>query len=72
MGKVRIIEDAGTRNRKVRVHYDGGLNSTTLCGLALEGGVDLNEISAAEPTTRRVNCENCLTIVRYCQHLPRE
>jgi len=49
---------------ETRVHYEGAVGDFTLCGDALE----VDEHSASHPpeeTSKRVDCENCLAIVRH-------
>jgi len=46
------------------VHYDGAVSDYTLCGDAIE--VDtMAALVQPEPTTKRVDCEMCLMIVRH-------
>lgn len=59
-----------TKERGTEIHYKGVFDDHTLCGLDINGDVYLR-IEAATKVDKRVNCQDCLKIVRYCQSLPK-
>lgn len=51
---------------EVLVHYEGALGEDALCGHDLSGDSVAGESwTAATETRRRVNCQDCLAIVRH-------
>lgn len=50
------------------VHFDTGKNNYTLCGLET-GGDSFLEIDEGKPTTRKVNCPDCIGIVKFCSRI---
>lgn len=49
------------------VHFVGCISDYTLCGLTLDG--DENVAGEYMPTSKKVNCDQCIRIVRYCQNI---
>ena len=56
---IKTIEDA-------LVHFDWGKNTSTLCGLETSGDGGLG-IEQAIPTTKKVDCPDCIAVVIFCQ-----
>lgn len=52
---------------KDRVCFVGCINDYTLCGITLDG--DTATAGDYTPTNEKVNCRDCISIVKYCQKL---
>lgn len=50
------------------VHADGIITDHTLCGLTL-GGDSFLKIGVEIQTNNRINCTDCLKIIRYCKSI---
>ena len=50
------------------VHFDTGKNNYTLCGLET-GGDDGLSIDIGVKTDRKVNCPDCIAIVKFCRSI---
>lgn len=50
------------------IHFDTGINGYSLCGLETQGDSVIG-IQSGRPTTRKVNCPDCIRIVRFCKEI---
>jgi hypothetical protein len=55
-------------NEDNHIHFDTHMNNYTLCGLETGGDKGLN-ISIAIPTRGKVNCPECIRIVKFCHDI---
>ncbi len=51
------------------VHFDTHKNTYTLCGLETGGDLSLG-IHEGKSVSLKVNCPDCLRIVRFCKAIP--
>lgn len=59
------------RDGHTEVHYGGPFSDYTVCGHDTDGETDWDH---SIPTDKKVTCERCLTMVRFCKaiRLPRK
>lgn len=51
-----------------RVHYDNPIYDSTLCGCGTdEMEPDINGLSVATLSAKKVNCLDCLAIIKFCK-----
>ena len=61
--KIKTYENSNT-------HFDTHKNNYTLCGLET-GGDETLGISLSQPVKRKVNCHDCIEIVKFCNDIKR-
>ncbi len=61
--KIKTYEDYKT-------HFDTHLNNYTLCGLETGGDGEL-KMSVAKVVKSKVNCQDCIRIVKFCHDIKR-
>lgn len=61
------IEFTTNKESKGEVHYVGVINDYTLCGATMD--MDSSTMGDFKGTTKKVNCENCIRIVKFCKSL---
>ena len=52
------------------VHFDTHRNNYTLCGLETGGDLTMG-IERPVATTRKVNCPDCIRIIKFCNEINR-
>ena len=67
MSKVKFTGEGTISDFKGRVCFTGCIHDYTLCGITLDG--DNFTAGDYNATTDKVNCSDCIAIVKYCKTL---
>lgn len=67
MSKVKFTGENVDEQFKGRVCFTGCIHDYTLCGITLDG--DSGTAGDYNTTKDRVNCCDCIAIVKYCKTL---
>jgi hypothetical protein len=61
--RIKIKTDSG-----MQVHFDTHINNYTLCGLETSGDETCG-LSEGIITNRKVDCPDCIRIIRFCKEI---